>query len=143
MHQTQLDAGTSQPEHGYLQLLNKFIGSGARGKMQRSGVHAVAQPGGPRPVIKYMAQLPIAAPARYRGAPHAEAIIRAFQYIVFRYRLPEARPAGAGFKLGAGIEQRRLAADAIIQSVGALVPQCTGERLLSAGSSGVVGSRGR
>jgi hypothetical protein len=82
-----------------------------------------------------MAEVRIAALAGHRNAPHAEADIRTFQDIVFRDRLPEARPTGAGFELGAGVEQDRLATDAIIQSFGVLVPQCTGKRPLGSGPS--------
>ena len=47
--------------------------------------------------------------------------------------LPVARPAAAGVELGAGLEQRLAAADAVVAAVGPVVPVLAGEGALGGG----------
>src|ERR1700687_2559943 len=82
------------------------------GEAQGYGVHAIAQAGGRGAVVEYVTQVGIAETARDGGADHAEAGIAGFQNIFFGDGLPETGPAGAGFKLCRGIEERGVAADA-------------------------------
>src|ERR1700722_3992127 len=86
----------------------------------------------------------VAAPAGYRAACHAKAVVYTFNNIVFRDRLPEARPAGAGFEFGARVEQHGVAADAVVQAVGVQIPGRAGKCPLGALAAGnVIGERGQ
>ena len=62
----------------------------------------------------------------------------AFVNRFFADRLPETRPAGAGFKFGARVEQRAVAADAAIDATGMQVPGRTGKCDLGSLSAGNV-----
>src|ERR1700733_3527392 len=95
--------------------------SGAWCEVQGHRVHAVAQPGRPRPVIEDVTQVRVTAPARYGGALHSQAVVTALHDVLLGDRLPEAGPAGAGIELGARVEQLRAAADAGIQSIGVIL----------------------
>ena len=60
-----------------------------------------------------MAEVGVAAGAADFRTRHAKAVVGEGDDIFRRHRLPETRPAGAGFEFGAGIEQVVAAADAL------------------------------
>src|SRR5688572_10372102 len=74
----------------------------------------------------------VAAAAMHFGAAHEEApvLVRLDRCLVDG--LPVAGPAGAGFELRRGIEQRRTAADAAIQPFAMVVPVLATECALGA-----------
>src|ERR1700730_10547143 len=106
--------------------------SGARHEMQRYGIHAVTQASRPGAVIKHVPQVRVAQPARDCIPLHAEAVIRGFNDIDPGDGLPEARPAGSGIKLRAGIVKSGVATDAPVYPIGLVVIVFAGERHLSA-----------
>jgi len=59
-----------------------------------------------------MAEVRVTLAAGNGRAVHSQASIGRFDDIFARDRLPEAGPAGAGFKLGIGAEERYVTADA-------------------------------
>src|SRR5688500_3319201 len=69
-----------------------------RGERERDRVHAVTQPGRLRAIVEHMAQVRIATRARHLGADHAQHAVFVFDHVLRRNRLPETRPAGAGFE---------------------------------------------
>src|SRR5215510_1321952 len=80
-------------------------------ELERRTVHAIALPGGLRPIREDVAEVAAAFGAMHLGAGHEEAAIaRGADRLA--QGLPERRPAGATFILGRGIEQRRAAARA-------------------------------
>src|SRR5215469_7462108 len=90
-----------------------------------------------------MAQVSIATAAGHGSAHHAEARVAQLFYVLLRDRLPEARPAGTGLELGIGVEQRRITADAAIQTGLVVVPVLAGEGHLGAVMTGDLESVGR
>ena len=52
-------------------------------EFQRGAIHAVAQPGGFRPVVEHMAEMGFAARAKHLGAAHEEAAVFALLDIFF------------------------------------------------------------
>ena len=72
----------------------------ARMKVECDAVQAIALTGGPRAVVEHVSEVRVAAFARHRGALQAEAVVAALHDVQTRYRLPEARPAGAGVEFG-------------------------------------------
>lgn len=69
-----------------------------------------------------MAKMAVATFTRNRSAFHEESFILRRGDVLLRDRLPETRPARAGFEFRAGIEQRRIAADAAIKTRRVIVP---------------------
>src|ERR1051325_7945646 len=68
---------------------------------ERQAVHAVAQAGGLRPVIKHMPQMTAAAAAMHFGALHEQGMIVRRQHRIGQ-RAVETRPAGAAVEFGVG-----------------------------------------
>src|SRR5688572_32778208 len=66
------------------------------------------------------------------GAPHHEAMVVLGGDVFFRHRRPEARPAGAGVKLGIGAEQLVAAAGAAVHAFVVMVPILAGKSALGA-----------
>lgn len=79
---------------------------------QGDGIDAVAQAGGPRPVLEDVAEVGVAPRAEHLRAHQAQAAILAQDDAVRRDGPEVARPAGAGFELGVRRKQRQAAADA-------------------------------
>ena len=84
-------------------------------KIQRRGIHAVAQAGRLRAVVKDVPQVRVASRAQHLGASHEKRAVGFGAHVLFGDRLIEAWPSGARLELGIRIEQRRGAADAPIQ----------------------------
>src|SRR2546425_1228481 len=102
----------------------------ARNEIERSGVHTVPKPCRPRPVIKHMSQMSTATSALDLRAHHAKADVRDVLYVLLCNRLPETRPARAGFELGLGIEQRGSATNAPVNSIAVRLVVLAGESAL-------------
>src|SRR5687768_3964620 len=102
----------------------------ARLQAERGRVDAVAQPGRRRAVREQVAQVGVAAAASHLDPPHAVAVVLVQPDVLAVDRLPEARPAGARVELGAGVEQRLVAADAVEDAVGLRVPEFAREGTL-------------
>src|SRR2546427_12514486 len=81
------------------------LASRSRHKIQRSGIHAVAQACGRRPVVKHVSQVPAASRAMDFGPWMEQLPIRLRADGLFGNRFPEARPASAAVVLGVGGEQ--------------------------------------
>src|ERR1700720_2719459 len=80
-------------------------------EFQGNAVHAVAQAGGWRAVIKDVAKMPAATPAMDLGAFHQKTPIEFSAHRAVD-RTPKARPPGPALELGLRLEQRKLAAGA-------------------------------
>src|SRR5580704_5910594 len=109
--------------------------SGARQKVERSRVHAVAQACGFRSVVEHMPQMSIATRAGNGIANHAEGQIPVLDDVLFRDRLPETRPARARLELGARVVEHGVAADAVIQTISVVVRVLAGPGALGARSA--------
>src|SRR5947209_1887956 len=107
-----------------------------RDEGERSGIDAIAQPGGCRAVVEDMTEMGVAAFARNLRSLHPEGVIRPFDDILLRNRTCKTWPACAGIEFVTGIEHRRLAADATKQSVLVQIPICAGERDFGARMAG-------
>src|SRR5471032_441421 len=97
----------------------------------RHAVHAIAQASRFRAVVEHVAQMAAAAAAVDFGAQHAEGAVGGGADGVVQ-RLPETRPAGVAFKLGARREQRQRAAGAGEFAGAVFVVEWAGERPLGA-----------
>src|SRR5271154_6407423 len=98
---------------------------------QRETVHAVAQSGRLRAVVKNVAEMAAAAPAMNFGAGHAEARVLGFTDRILQ-RLIKARPSGAALELGLRGEQRQVAAGAGEGALAVLLEQRARARTLGA-----------
>src|SRR4029077_12260123 len=76
-------------------LLLRFAG---RGKLERGAVHAIAQPGRPRPVGEDMAEVRLARRAADLGAAAEPRPVVMLAHRLAVNRRIEARPAGAGIE---------------------------------------------
>src|SRR5439155_16229151 len=85
---------------------------------QRRRVDAVALAGRLRPVVEDVTEVAAAGAAEDLRAPHEQAVVGAQLDGRRHRRLNEARPAGPGFELGGGVEERRSAGGATIGAVG-------------------------
>src|SRR2546427_12547275 len=74
-------------------------------KIQRGGIHAVAQACGRRPVVKHVSQVSAASSAMDFGPWMEQLPIRLPSNALFGNRFPDARPARAGVVLGVGVAQ--------------------------------------
>jgi hypothetical protein len=99
-------------------------------KGQSGGVKAETQPGGGRTVIENMAQMGSAARAEDLGAMHAKAVVVSADDIFLGDRLEETGPPGARIKFRIGSEQRKAAADAVINTFAMVVEQRPAKRRL-------------
>src|ERR1700679_900938 len=101
----------------------KFPAAALRGFGEFHGyrIHTVAHAGGAGAVVEDMAKMRVAEAAGNCGADHAQADVRGFRDIFLCDGSPETGPAGAGFELGAGVEQCCVAADAAEDSFGVIV----------------------
>ena len=105
-------------------------------ELHGGGVHAVAEAGGFGAVVEDMAEVGIAERARDGGAAHADAVVGGVMDILFGDWLPEAWPAGARVKFGLGTEERDVAADTTVNTVGVLFVGGAGVGAFSAGAAG-------
>ncbi len=53
---------------------------------QSDGIHTVSEPGGPRPVVEYVAQMRITSATGNRGPAHQQAIVYEFLDILLRFQ---------------------------------------------------------
>lgn len=93
--------------------------SGVRGgftKDQANGVDAIAETGWRRAIGEYMPEMRTAGGAAHLGTTVSEEIIGGFLHGFIADRFEITGPAAAGMKFGIGLEQRRIAADAMIHS---------------------------
>src|ERR1700677_243562 len=104
------------------QLLSGQLREGHRGR-----VHAVAQSSRARSVVKNVALVSVALPARDRSARHAQGPVSGFDYILVRDRLPEAGPTGAGIEFGIRTEESSVTADATENAATVHIQQLAGE----------------
>src|SRR3989475_11243318 len=81
------------------------LASRSRHKIQRGGIHAVAQACGRRPVVKHVSQAPAASRAMDFGPWVEQLPIRLRANGLFGNRFPEARPASAAVIRTIGIEE--------------------------------------
>src|ERR1700720_2067861 len=91
-------------------------------EFQGHAVHAVAQAGRARAVIKDMAKMPAAAPAMHLGALHQKTPVGFGAHRAVD-RSPEARPSGSALELGLRLEERQFAAGAGEDTLAMLVKQ--------------------
>src|SRR6185295_15113821 len=107
--------------------------SGCRGnELERSRVHAVAEPRRLRPVAEDVPEVSLAARADDLSPVHEERVVGTLDDRLLRDGLPEARPARAGFELRFGAEELLRAARAYVRALGMVVPELTRERTLRA-----------
>src|SRR2546428_2044270 len=90
------------------------LASRSRHKIQRGGIHAVAQACGRRPVVKHVSQVSAASRAMDFGPWMEQLPIRLRANGLFANRFPEARPASAAVVLGVGGEPGQVASGAVI-----------------------------
>jgi cytoskeletal protein CcmA (bactofilin family) len=109
-----------------------------RPEIQGRRIHAIAQPGGRRPILKHMSQMRVALGAANFGPHHAELRIPMLHQVAGLPGFVETRPARPGIEFGLGIEQRRAAAHAVIHSRLFRVPIPPGKRTLGARLAGHV-----
>ena len=83
-------------------------------ELQRCGIDAIAQAGRFGAVLEDVPEMGAAAGAMDLGAAREQAIVFFGADVIFDDRLKEARPAGAGIKLGVGTEQVKITGDAPI-----------------------------
>ena len=100
-------------------------------------VHAVPQTRWWRAIIENVSQMRVTPSARY-GRPHTETRVFRLRNIFPGNRLPKTWPARAGIELGLGREERRITADASIDSSLVQIPVGTGIRHLGIGPAGDV-----
>src|SRR6476660_3006574 len=97
-----------------------------RDEFQRDAVHAVAEPGGRRPVVEHVTEMAAAAAAMDLIPHHAERVVCVGQHRALD-GLVEAWPAGAAVELGLRIEQRQAASGAGEGAGAVLVVERAGE----------------
>src|ERR1700730_15035540 len=95
-------------------------------EFQGNAVHAVAQAGRLRAVVKDVAKMSAAAPAMHLGALHPKTPVGFGAHRAFD-GTPKARPAGAAVELGLRLEKRKLAAGAGEDPLALLVKQRAAE----------------
>src|SRR5207244_12032989 len=88
------------------------LASRSRHKIQRGGIHAVAQACGRRPVVKNVSQVPAASRAMDFGPWMEQLPIRLRADGLFGDRFPAARPPRATVVLAVGAEQSKVASRA-------------------------------
>src|SRR5262249_58018744 len=94
-------------------------------------------------IAKNMAEVRVATVARDGGTRHAEACIADFFHVLFSYRLRETWPTGARIKLGCGVEQRGITANATVETFVVQVPVLPRKRHLGAVMAGGIKQLGR
>src|SRR6266571_9069044 len=85
------------------------LASRSRHKIQRGGIHAVAQACGRRPVVEHVSQVPAAPRAMDFGPPVEQLPIHLRTDGLFGNRFPEARPASVAVVLSVGGEEGQVA----------------------------------
>ena len=101
-------------------------------KVQAHRVDAITQPRRRRTVREHMPEVRIAFGAGHFGADHAVADVTDLDHRAVGDRRVEAGPAAARIKLGGRIEQRLIAADAVIHTLSLGLIVLTAERTLGA-----------
>mmetsp|Transcript_57661 Transcript_57661/g.135726 ORF Transcript_57661/g.135726 Transcript_57661/m.135726 type:complete len:414 (+) Transcript_57661:2529-3770(+) len=105
-------------------------------EIDRRRVDAIALPRGCGTVREHMAQMAAAVVAAHLHAHHAMAAVDDALDDLAVDRRPVAGPAAAGVELGAGLEQRRAAADATVLARFKVVPVLAGEGAFGGGVAG-------
>src|SRR2546422_10503120 len=96
-------------------------------KIQRGGIHAVAQACGRRPVVKHVSQVPAASRAVDFGPWMEQLPIRLRANGLFGNRFPEAPPGSPAVVLGVGGEQGKVASAAVIGARSVARVVCVGQ----------------
>ena len=96
----------------------------------RSRVHTVAETCWAGTVIEHVAKMSIALATGDSRALHSQAHIAYLDDVLLCDRLPEARPASAGFKFRFGTEDGVVAADASVKAVVVIIPGAAGKGAL-------------
>src|SRR5580700_10272773 len=96
-------------------------------KVERRGVHAIAQPGRGGTVFKNMPQVRATTHAARLGTNHAVSAVFVLLVLALTRWLKKTWPACPGIELGGGVEQRLPAADAMIGSGVLRFPVLTGK----------------
>ena len=91
-------------------------------EFQRYRVDAVAQPGGSWAIGENMSEVGIAGGASHLGSMHAVAVIGLEAECSRGHWLPVAGPSAARVVLASGIEQERMAAHAVVDAIGVVIP---------------------
>src|ERR1700722_19737676 len=68
-------------------------------------------------VVENVSEMTVTAGANHFVSLHPGGAISARRYVFFGDRFPKARPARAGFEFRLGIEENRVATDAMVQAV--------------------------
>src|SRR6266851_4026336 len=84
-------------------------------EIERCAVHAIAEPGGGRPVVEDVAEVAAAAAAVDLGADHEEATVARGPDGTLERR-PEARPPGPAVELGLRGEQGQVTPGAVVRA---------------------------
>jgi hypothetical protein len=100
----------------------------SRLEFERTGIHAIPQPGRRRAVVEHVAQVTAAAAAQHFRALHEQTAVLTELDVLGDRGLVEARPAGAGVKLRARVEQLGATARAVVGAVIFGVDILAGER---------------
>ncbi len=95
-------------------------------------VDAVPLSGGLRAVVEEVPQMGPALVTHHFGPAHPEAVVGRQMNVSILHHVVEAGPAAAGFKLGVGVEEGRLADHTAIQPIALVVPVLSTEGLLRA-----------
>jgi hypothetical protein len=85
-------------------------------ELQGNRIHAVTQTGRARTIIEDVAQMCIAASARYGRARHSQSVVLSFLHVGCEITCQKLGQPGTGIELGARVVQRRVAADATIEA---------------------------
>src|ERR1700730_8613381 len=101
-------------------------------ELERAAVHAIAQPGGIRPVIEHMAEMGLAGGAAHLRAAHEQRAVLVLGHRALVGGRVKARPARARIELSVGSEQRVAAAHAHVHTLAFLVEIRAGPRALGA-----------
>ena len=101
-------------------------------KFERGGVDAVALMRGRRAILEHVTQMRVAPRALHFRPPHAVAVVGLHLDVFIFRRIPEARPACAGFKLLLRMKEISAATNAAEHSILMDVPILAGESALGA-----------
>ena len=97
---------------------------------QRRRIDAISQAGGRRAIIENMPEVRIAVGTDQLGSPHAHAIVDFLPNTRFLHFAVKAGPSATGVKLTLRIEQRVIAANAVISALIKMITVFTRKRRL-------------
>src|SRR6266446_3348188 len=109
----------------------RFGGLLAAVKVERGAVHAVAQAGGLRTIVKYVAEVTAALAAMHFGTGHEKTAV-GLRLDCLLNRRREARPAGAAVEFGVRGKQRLAATGAAVDALAILLVERARSRAFGA-----------